>query len=163
MVAMLSIKFNTRCYISQPTNAQFRVLSVNSFEKDVCYMITATAAKHQLQSNQIGAQWISLCVVRCSLGMPKLLQDFATVAVNIKHYLTVTMLLILFKMMKAMLTGQRGLPSEPFCQLFNRAAGNKYHINPLKFTYTCMVCRGNHSLSECQQTSLPCTAKVSSS
>ena len=55
MLAMLLIKFNTRCYISYPTDAQFCILNVHSLEKDVCYMITATAAKHQLQGNYIGA------------------------------------------------------------------------------------------------------------
>ena len=51
MVAMLSIKFKTRCYISYPTDAHFCILNAYSLEKNVCYMITATAAKHQLRSN----------------------------------------------------------------------------------------------------------------
>ena len=132
MVAMLSIKFNTRCYISYPTNAQFCVLNVHSLEKDVCYMITATATKHQLQSNQIGAQQISLCAMRCSLGTPKLLQDFTTVAVNITHPFDCNYGSDRVQDNDSNANRIKRTTIGTICQLFNRAVGNKFYFNPLE-------------------------------
>ena len=75
--------------------------------------------------------------------------------------MTVTVLLILLRMMTVMLAGWSRTTTRIICQLFNRAAWNKCPFNPFKFGHICIPCRGYHSMSECQQASQPPLPKFS--